>query len=83
MPTTALASGLLTGLDVFVGRPIVMITKQPFVESASHLLKGLHRVGSVRTIDFDEFLDKPGLLTEAILAATERQREAVDAGFVA
>ncbi|GAA0447196.1 nucleoside 2-deoxyribosyltransferase [Streptomyces stramineus] len=71
------------GWATALGRPIVLITKQPFVESASHLLKGLHKVGAVRTIDFDEFVDKPNLLIEAVLAATEQQREAVNAGYVA
>ncbi|MFF3994205.1 nucleoside 2-deoxyribosyltransferase [Streptomyces cyaneofuscatus] len=71
------------GWATALGRPVVLITKQPFVDSASHLLKGLHRVGTVRTIDFDQFLDKPSLLTEAVLGVTERQREAVDAGIAA
>ncbi|MEK8170510.1 nucleoside 2-deoxyribosyltransferase [Streptomyces sp. M19] len=71
------------GWATALGRPIVLITKQPFVESASHLLKGLHRVGNVQAIDFDEFTDKPGLLVEAVLAATERQREAITASAVA
>ncbi|GAA2287451.1 hypothetical protein GCM10010145_67940 [Streptomyces ruber] len=71
------------GWATALGRPIVIITKQPFVESASHLLKGLYRVGSVRTIDFDEFTEKPSLLIDAVLSATERQREAVNASLVA
>ncbi|MGW7004884.1 hypothetical protein ACWGCW_19230, partial [Streptomyces sp. NPDC054933] len=57
--------------------------KQPFVDSASHLLKGLHRVGSVQVIDFDEFNEKPGLLVDAVLAATEVQREALGSAAVA
>ncbi|MCS0603620.1 nucleoside 2-deoxyribosyltransferase [Streptomyces sp. LP11] len=65
------------------GRPVVMITKQPFVESASHLLKGLYRVGAVQVIDFDAFTQRPSLLVDAVLAATERQREAIVAGLVA
>ncbi|GAA4806388.1 hypothetical protein [Streptomyces ziwulingensis] len=71
------------GWATALGRPIVMITKQPFVESASHLLKGLHRVGFVQVIDFDEFTEKPALLIDAVLAATERQREAIGASLVA
>ncbi|MFF4806216.1 nucleoside 2-deoxyribosyltransferase [Streptomyces sp. NPDC001351] len=71
------------GWATALGRPIVLITKQPFVDSASHLLKGLHRVGLVQTIDFDEFTEKPALLTDAVLAATERQREAISASLVA
>ncbi|ADI05937.1 hypothetical protein SBI_02816 [Streptomyces bingchenggensis BCW-1] len=71
------------GWATALGRPIVIVTKQPFVDSASHLLKGLHRVGSVWTVDFDEFTEKPSLLIEAVLAATERQREAISAGIVA
>jgi nucleoside 2-deoxyribosyltransferase len=71
------------GWATALGRPIVLVTKQPFVESASHLLKGLHRVGAVQTIDFDEFTEKPSLLVEAILASTERQREAITASLVA
>ncbi|MFD4577494.1 nucleoside 2-deoxyribosyltransferase [Streptomyces sp. NPDC058417] len=65
------------------GRPVVLITKQPVVESASHLLKGLHRVGCVQHIDFDEFTEKPSLLVDAVLTATERQREAISASLVA
>ncbi|MEU9349884.1 nucleoside 2-deoxyribosyltransferase [Streptomyces griseoloalbus] len=71
------------GWATALGRPIVLITKQPFVESASHLLKGLHRVGSVQHIDFDEFTEKPSLLIDAVLTATERQREAINASLVA
>ncbi|MEU2226622.1 nucleoside 2-deoxyribosyltransferase [Streptomyces sp. NPDC018347] len=71
------------GWATALGRPIVLITKQPFADSASHLLKGLHRVGSVQAIDFDEFTEKPALLIDAVLAATERQREAVTASLVA
>ncbi|ARQ68680.1 hypothetical protein [Streptomyces marincola] len=71
------------GWATALGRPVVIISRQPFVDSASHLLKGLHRVGSVRTIDFDDFVEKPSLLIEAVLAATERQREAIGAGLVA
>lgn len=52
-------------------RPVVLVTEQPFVESASHLLKGLHRVGRVRAVDFDEFQEKPSLLVDAVLAVTE------------
>ncbi|MET9142523.1 MULTISPECIES: nucleoside 2-deoxyribosyltransferase [unclassified Streptomyces] len=71
------------GWATALGRPIVLITKQPVVESASHLLKGLHRVGFVQHIDFDEFTEKPSLLVDAVLGATERQREAIGAGLVA
>jgi hypothetical protein len=71
------------GWATALGRPIVMITKQPFVESASHLLKGLHRVGLVQVIDFEEFTEKPSLLIDAVLGATERQREAIGASLVA
>ncbi|WP_374223087.1 hypothetical protein, partial [Streptomyces sp. FH025] len=71
------------GWATAMGRPIVLIAKQPFVDSASHLLKGLHRVGFVQAIDFDEFTEKPALLIDAVLAATERQREAVSASLVA
>ncbi|MBD3003881.1 nucleoside 2-deoxyribosyltransferase [Streptomyces sp. 5-10] len=71
------------GWATALGRPIVLITKQPFAESASHLLKGLHRVGFVQAIDFEEFTEKPSLLIDAVLAATERQREAIGASLVA
>lgn len=71
------------GWATALGRPIVLITKQPFAESASHLLKGLHRVGFVQTIDFEEFTEKPSLLIDAVLDATERQREAIGASLVA
>ncbi|WP_430382090.1 hypothetical protein [Streptomyces sp. P10-4] len=71
------------GWATALGRPIVMITKQPFAESASHLLKGLYRVGAVQVIDFDDFTQKPALLVDAVLAATERQREAIGASLVA
>ncbi|MFI5753378.1 nucleoside 2-deoxyribosyltransferase [Streptomyces sp. NPDC051644] len=71
------------GWATAMGRPIVLITKQPFAESASHLLKGLHQVGFVQAIDFEEFAEKPGRLIDAVLAATERQREAVGASLVA
>ncbi|MFC5153152.1 hypothetical protein [Streptomyces amakusaensis] len=67
------------GWATALGRPIVMLTKQPFVESASHLLKGLHRVGSVQVIDIDDFSKDPGLLIDGILTATERTRQT--AGF--
>ncbi|MEV6977561.1 hypothetical protein [Kitasatospora sp. NPDC093806] len=67
------------GWATALGRPIVMITRQPFVESASHLLKGLPRVGAVQIIDVDEFHANPRLLTDALLSATERQREAIAA----
>ncbi|GAA2435077.1 nucleoside 2-deoxyribosyltransferase [Streptomyces mauvecolor] len=71
------------GWATALGRPIVLVTKQPFVDSASHLLKGLHRVGSVQVIDFDEFNEKPGLLVDAVLAATEVQREALGSAIAA
>ncbi|HEY8987315.1 MAG TPA: nucleoside 2-deoxyribosyltransferase [Streptomyces sp.] len=71
------------GWATALGRPVVLITKQPVVESASHLLKGLHRVGFVQHIDFDEFTEKPSLLVDAVLTATERQREAIGASLVA
>ncbi|MEU3063825.1 hypothetical protein [Streptomyces subrutilus] len=71
------------GWATAMGRPIVLITKQPFSESASHLLKGLHRVGAVQTLDFDEFVQKPDLLVDAVLTATEQQQEAIKAGVVA
>ncbi|OLZ50122.1 hypothetical protein BS329_20545 [Amycolatopsis coloradensis] len=57
-------------------RPIVLITEQPFVEGASHLLKGLGCVGQVRVIDFTAFTRDPGLLTQAVLAATGRRQAA-------
>lgn len=65
------------GWATALGRPIVMIIKQPFVDSASHLLKGLPRVGSVQIIDIDDFDENPHLLTDCLLRATERQREAI------
>ncbi|WP_333767351.1 nucleoside 2-deoxyribosyltransferase [Streptomyces sp. IBSBF 2435] len=65
------------GWATALGRPIVLITPQPFVDSASHLLKGLSRVGSVRAIGFDEFNEKPGLLIETVLAALDQQEDAV------
>ncbi|MEU6482229.1 hypothetical protein ABZ858_36260 [Streptomyces sp. NPDC047017] len=71
------------GWATALGRPIVVITKQPFAESASHLLKGLHRVGDVQVIDFDDFAQKPSLLIDAVLTATEQQREAIVASLVA
>ncbi|MEY9841039.1 nucleoside 2-deoxyribosyltransferase [Streptacidiphilus sp. EB103A] len=71
------------GWATAMGRPIVVITKQPFAESASHLLKGLHRVGAVQVIDFDEFIEKPTLLVEAVLLATEQQQEALHAAVSA
>jgi nucleoside 2-deoxyribosyltransferase len=71
------------GWATAMGRPIVIITKQPFVESASHLLKGLHKVGMVQTIDFDQFTDKPQLLVEAVLNATDKLREAIFPGPLA
>ncbi|MEU8550046.1 nucleoside 2-deoxyribosyltransferase [Streptomyces roseoverticillatus] len=71
------------GWATAMGRPVVLITTQPFVESASHLLKGLHRVGAVHTIDFDAFTGNPELLITAVLDATRAQREAVGAGIPA
>ncbi|MGW2601381.1 nucleoside 2-deoxyribosyltransferase [Streptomyces klenkii] len=67
------------GWATAMGRPVVLVTTQPFVESASHLLKGLHRIGAVHALDFDEFTDSPGLLVTAVLEATRQQREAVGA----
>ncbi|MCQ8836410.1 nucleoside 2-deoxyribosyltransferase [Streptomyces malaysiensis] len=64
-----------------LGRPVVMITKQPFVESASHLLKGLHQVGDIQVIDFDEFSKDPQCLINRILAATERARQVLKIGI--
>ncbi|MGA6160621.1 hypothetical protein ACPEIC_45750 [Stenotrophomonas sp. NPDC087984] len=64
-----------------LGRPVVMITRQPFVESASHLLKGLHQVGDVQVIDFDEFSKDPECLISRILAATERARQVLKIGI--
>lgn len=69
------------GWATALGRPIVLITKQPFAESASHLLKGLHRVGDVQIIDLDDFTEKPGLLVDAVLAVTERRRESTSIGL--
>ncbi|MEV5380913.1 hypothetical protein AB0L26_33880 [Streptomyces nondiastaticus] len=71
------------GWATAMGRPVVLITTQPFVDSASHLLKGLHRVGAVHTIDFDEFSGSPGLLISSVLEATRQQREAVGDGIPA
>ena len=65
------------GWATALGRPIVLITKQPIVDSASHLLKGLHRVGEVQLLDIERFIREPFLLVECILRATKRQREAV------
>ncbi|MDH6626595.1 hypothetical protein M2271_004412 [Streptomyces sp. LBL] len=70
---THIELGWATALE----RPVVLITPQPFVDSASHLLKGLHRVGSVQAIGFDEFNEKPERLIEAILAALDQQEDAV------
>ncbi|GGX88035.1 nucleoside 2-deoxyribosyltransferase [Streptomyces hiroshimensis] len=71
------------GWATAMGRPVVLITRQPFAESASHLLKGLHRVGSVHAVDFDEFAGKPDLLIDAIVSATGQQQKAVQAGIPA
>ncbi|MFJ2111206.1 MULTISPECIES: nucleoside 2-deoxyribosyltransferase [unclassified Streptomyces] len=70
------------GWATALGRPIVMVTKQPFVDSASHLLKGLHQVGDVRVIDFDEFTKNPECLIDNILAATKRTRQVLENGAV-
>ncbi|CAH2935606.1 MAG: hypothetical protein CPSOU_6692 [uncultured Paraburkholderia sp.] len=40
-------------------RPIVLVTAHPFTEDASHLLKGLPRVGQVTVLGIDEFLKDP------------------------
>lgn len=69
---THIELGWATALE----RPVVLITPQPFADSASHLLKGLDRVGPVRAVGFDEFNEKPGLLVEAVLAALDRRRDA-------
>lgn len=71
------------GWATALGRPIVLVTRQPIVESASHLLKGLHHVGDVQLLDLDRFLRAPFLLVEAVLRATTRQREAVRSSAVA
>ncbi|MFF9118720.1 nucleoside 2-deoxyribosyltransferase [Streptomyces massasporeus] len=71
------------GWATALGRPIVLITKQPFVESASHLLKGLHRVAPVQAIDFDAFTEKPSLLIGAVLTVIERQCDEIGTSRVA
>ncbi|MGZ3144786.1 nucleoside 2-deoxyribosyltransferase [Lentzea chajnantorensis] len=71
------------GWATALGRPIVLVTRQPIVESASHLLKGLHRIGNVQVLDLDRFTRAPFLLVEAVLRATTRQREAVRSSAVA
>jgi Nucleoside 2-deoxyribosyltransferase len=63
------------GWATALGRPIVVITKQPFVDSASHLLKGLHCVSSVQAIDVAEFHADPSTLIACILHAAIRERE--------
>ncbi|MFI9010013.1 nucleoside 2-deoxyribosyltransferase [Actinosynnema sp. NPDC053489] len=70
------------GWATALGRPIVLITQQPIVESASHLLKGLHRVGDVQLLDVERFAQAPFLLVEHVLRATKRQREAVRSSVV-
>ena len=65
------------GWATALGRPIVLLTEHPIVDSASHLLKGLHRIGDVQHIDAHRFARSPFLLVEAVLRATKRQREAV------
>ncbi|XVS68086.1 nucleoside 2-deoxyribosyltransferase [Actinosynnema sp. CA-299493] len=70
------------GWATALGRPIVLLTRQPIVESASHLLKGLHRVGDVQLLDVERFTRTPFLLVEHVLRATKRQREAVRSSVV-
>ncbi|MTD54424.1 nucleoside 2-deoxyribosyltransferase [Amycolatopsis pithecellobii] len=65
------------GWATALGRPIVLLTRQPVVESASHLLKGLPVIGDVQLLDIDRFARSPFLLVECVLRATQRQREAV------
>lgn len=52
-----------------LGRPIVMVTAHPFTEDASHLLKGLPRVGQVTVVGIDEFLKDPSRLATIIADA--------------
>ncbi|OZC92069.1 hypothetical protein CH254_04670 [Rhodococcus sp. 06-412-2C] len=62
-----------------LGRPIVIITDQPFSASASHLLKGLNEVGRVEVLPISEFLDDPNRLVELIIGVTHTHRIAIEA----
>lgn len=65
------------GWATALGRPIVLITRQPIVESASHLLKGLHEVGDVQLLDVDRFAESPLLLVDCVRRATASQWKAL------
>ncbi|MFG6198188.1 hypothetical protein [Nonomuraea sp. JJY05] len=63
-----------------LGRPIVLITRLPFVASASHLLKGISSVGNVRAVDVEDFRRDPSHLVGEVLVAVGRQRPSVPVG---
>lgn len=60
-----------------LGRPIVGITDQPFVESASHLLKGLSKVADATFLPAEEVAIDPARLVDSVLAALGRTRAVV------
>ncbi|WDZ85074.1 nucleoside 2-deoxyribosyltransferase [Micromonospora cathayae] len=70
------------GWATALGRPIVLVTSLPINNSASHLLKGLHMVGSVTVLDLELVLKEPEFLINGILSATGRQREAILASAI-
>lgn len=66
-----------------LGRPIVIVTDQPFTASASHLLKGLDEVGRVQVLNVREFIADPELLVEAIIGVTKTHRLAINVSNLA
>ena len=42
-----------------MGRPIVLVTRTPIADSASHLLKGLVDVANVSLLDLGSFVERP------------------------
>ncbi|WP_226367326.1 nucleoside 2-deoxyribosyltransferase [Pseudonocardia sp. ICBG162] len=64
------------GWATALGRPVVLLTTSPVVESASHLVKGLSTIADVQLLDLDSFAAAPELLVGHVLTATSRRREA-------
>lgn len=57
------------GWATALGRPVILVTRIPFVDSASHLLKGIASVSAVKTLDIDDAQKSPQSLVEHALTA--------------
>ncbi|MFK0289878.1 nucleoside 2-deoxyribosyltransferase [Streptomyces sp. NPDC090442] len=52
-----------------LGKPIKMVTQQPVVDSASHLLRGLPAIADVALFDVHEVAESPAELLESVAQA--------------